>query len=121
MLLIPPSVLPCLVSCCFLVLLVRLPCNARLDPGLQTSLVARPPISFDLCKERLKKRLEHHGIEIMKLLDEELCYIPMGGALPKLDQVRRRWDCRAKEGVKSLPPLMYEIAVSARIRNRGLR
>nr|ATD53303.1 lycopene beta-cyclase [Dictyopteris undulata] len=52
----------------------------------ETSLVARPPISFDLCKERLKRRLEHHGIEVTKLLDEELCYIPMGGALPKLDQ-----------------------------------
>lgn len=54
----------------------------------QTSLVARPPISFDLCKERLFKRLEHHGIEVTKVMDEEeLCYIPMGGAMPSLTQV----------------------------------
>ena len=49
--------------------------------------MARPPISFDLCKERLARRLKHHGIEITKIMDEEFCYIPMGGAMPKLDQV----------------------------------
>lgn len=49
--------------------------------------MARPPISFDLCKERLYRRLEHHGIEITKVVDEELCYIPMGGAMPSLTQV----------------------------------
>ncbi|CAM9885386.1 unnamed protein product [Pylaiella littoralis] len=52
----------------------------------ETSLVARPPISFDLCKERLHRRLEHHGIEVTKLLDEEFCFIPMGGAMPSLTQ-----------------------------------
>nr|ATD53301.1 lycopene beta-cyclase [Sargassum thunbergii] len=52
----------------------------------ETSLVARPPISFDLCKERLDRRLKHHGITVAKVLDEEFCYIPMGGAMPKLDQ-----------------------------------
>nr|ATD53302.1 lycopene beta-cyclase [Ishige okamurae] len=52
----------------------------------ETSLVARPPIAFDLCKERLYKRLKHHGIEVTKVVDEELCYIPMGGPIPKLDQ-----------------------------------
>ncbi len=52
--------------------------------------MARPPISFDLCKERLFKRLEHHGIEVTKVMDEEeLCYIPMGGAMPSLTQVSR--------------------------------
>lgn len=37
--------------------------------------------------------MKHHGIEITKVLDEEFCYIPMGGALPKLNQVRTavRW------------------------------
>ncbi|CAN0021429.1 unnamed protein product [Choristocarpus tenellus] len=52
----------------------------------ETSLVARPAISFDLCKERLYKRLAHHGIEVAEVFDEELCYIPMGGAFPKMDQ-----------------------------------
>ncbi|CAB1100630.1 unnamed protein product [Ectocarpus sp. CCAP 1310/34] len=52
----------------------------------ETSLVARPPISFDLCKERLYRRLKHHGIEVTKVMDEELCYIPMGGAMPSLTQ-----------------------------------
>lgn len=61
--------------------------SPKISGAVQTSLVARPPISFDLCKERLHKRLKHHGIEITKLMDEELCYIPMGGALPKLNQV----------------------------------
>lgn len=55
---------------------------------MQTSLVARPPISFDLCKERLDRRLKHHGIDVAKVLDEEFCYIPMGGAMPKLNQAR---------------------------------
>lgn len=50
--------------------------------------MARPAISFDLCKERLYRRLEHHGIEVTKVMDEELCYIPMGGAMPSLTQVR---------------------------------
>ncbi|CAM9612775.1 unnamed protein product, partial [Laminaria digitata] len=51
-----------------------------------TSLVARPPISFDLCKERLYRRMKHHGIEITKVMDEEFCYIPMGGSMPVLTQ-----------------------------------
>ncbi|CAN0384254.1 unnamed protein product, partial [Discosporangium mesarthrocarpum] len=40
----------------------------------ETSLVARPPITFDLCKERLYKRLAHHGIKVTKVFDEEFCY-----------------------------------------------
>nr|ATD53299.1 lycopene beta-cyclase [Undaria pinnatifida] len=52
----------------------------------ETSLVARPPISFDLCKERLYRRMKHHGIEVTKVMDEEFCYIPMGGAMPVLTQ-----------------------------------
>ncbi|CAM9854506.1 unnamed protein product [Chrysoparadoxa australica] len=52
----------------------------------ETSLVARPKISFDLCKERLYRRLAHHGIEVTKVEGEEFCYIPMGGSLPRFDQ-----------------------------------
>lgn len=52
----------------------------------ETSLVARPGVSFQECKDRCMKRLEHHGIRITKLHEEEFCYIPMGGALPMKDQ-----------------------------------
>lgn len=31
--------------------------------------------------------MKHHGIEITKVMDEEFCYIPMGGAMPNLNQV----------------------------------
>jgi lycopene beta-cyclase len=49
----------------------------------ETSLVARPAITFEMCKERLYKRLSHHGIKVSKVDEEEFCYIPMGGSLPK--------------------------------------
>ena len=52
----------------------------------ETSLVARPAMSFQLCKDRCFKRLEHHGIKVTGVEDEEFCYIPMGGALPTKDQ-----------------------------------
>jgi lycopene beta-cyclase len=52
----------------------------------ETSLVARPAVSFMECKERLMARLEHHGIKILEVEEEEFCYIPMGGALPAKDQ-----------------------------------
>lgn len=52
----------------------------------ETSLVARPAISFQECKDRCMKRLEYHGIKVTKLHEEEFCYIPMGGALPAKDQ-----------------------------------
>ncbi len=51
----------------------------------ETSLVARPKMSFSVCKDRLYKRLEHLGIMIAKVEDEELCCIPMGGSLPKFN------------------------------------
>ncbi|CEM06650.1 unnamed protein product [Vitrella brassicaformis CCMP3155] len=52
----------------------------------ETSLVARPPMSFDECKERFKKRLAYLGVEPQKIEEEEFCYIPMGGAIPKRNQ-----------------------------------
>lgn len=52
----------------------------------ETSLVARPALSFVDCKERCMKRLQYHNIKVTKLLEEEYCYIPMGGALPAKDQ-----------------------------------
>jgi len=52
----------------------------------ETSLVARPAVSFQECKDRCFKRLKHLGIEVKKVEEEEYCYIPMGGALPARDQ-----------------------------------
>lgn len=52
----------------------------------ETSLVARPAVSFQECKNRCFKRLKHLGIDVLNVLEEEYCYIPMGGALPARDQ-----------------------------------
>lgn len=52
----------------------------------ETSLVARPALSFQECKDRTMQRLAYHGIRVTKLYEEEFCYIPMGGALPARDQ-----------------------------------
>ena len=52
----------------------------------ETSLVARPALSFQECKERCMTRLQHLGIKVTKIEEEEFCYIPMGGALPAKDQ-----------------------------------
>jgi len=52
----------------------------------ETSLVARPAVSLQECKERCFTRLKYHGIEVTDVLEEEFCYIPMGGALPSRDQ-----------------------------------
>ena len=52
----------------------------------ETSLVARPGVSLQECKDRCDIRLEYHGIKVTKVLEEEFCYIPMGGALPARDQ-----------------------------------
>eukprot|EP00536_Pseudo-nitzschia_multiseries_P001638 jgi/Psemu1/181616/e_gw1.21.234.1 len=52
----------------------------------ETSLVARPAVSFQECKDRCFRRLKHLGIEVVNVEEEEYCYIPMGGALPARDQ-----------------------------------
>ncbi len=52
----------------------------------ETSLVARPALSFQECKDRCFKRLEHLGIKVVDIEEEEFCYIPMGGPLPAKDQ-----------------------------------
>lgn len=50
----------------------------------ETSLVARPAISFETCRQRLYDRLQHLGITNYRMVEpeEELCLIPMGGPLP---------------------------------------
>ena len=50
----------------------------------ETSLVARPAVSFAECARRAARRLQHLGVRVREgsVEDEEFCYIPMGGALP---------------------------------------
>mmetsp|Transcript_5122 Transcript_5122/g.12596 ORF Transcript_5122/g.12596 Transcript_5122/m.12596 type:complete len:611 (+) Transcript_5122:148-1980(+) len=52
----------------------------------ETSLVARPAVSFQECKDRCFRRLKHLGIDVANVEEEEYCYIPMGGALPARNQ-----------------------------------
>jgi lycopene beta-cyclase len=52
----------------------------------ETSLVARPGVSFQECKDRCFRRLDYLGIKVSKVEEEEYCYIPMGGSLPLKDQ-----------------------------------
>jgi lycopene beta-cyclase len=52
----------------------------------ETSLVARPGVSFQECKDRFFRRLNYLGITPTNIEEEEFCYIPMGGSLPIKDQ-----------------------------------
>ena len=54
----------------------------------ETSLVGkgRRRLSFNECKKRAFRRLDHHGIKVFSVEEEEYCYIPMGGELPDLTQ-----------------------------------
>ena len=52
----------------------------------ETSLVANPAMSFKECKERLVARLKSQNVFITDILEEEFCYIPMGGGLPRKGQ-----------------------------------
>ena len=52
----------------------------------ETSLVASPAMSFRECKDRLRQRLASQNVFITDILEEEFCYIPMGGGLPRVGQ-----------------------------------
>lgn len=52
----------------------------------ETSLVASKPLSFEDLKRRLYQRLDHYGVRVSKVYEEENCLIPMGGALPDANQ-----------------------------------
>ncbi|KAK9828833.1 hypothetical protein WJX72_002308 [[Myrmecia] bisecta] len=52
----------------------------------ETSLVARPAIPFDELKLRLELRMQHLGVKITRVEEEEYCLIPMGGVLPTFPQ-----------------------------------
>lgn len=54
----------------------------------ETSLVGKDDrrLSFEECKKRAYRRLQHHGINVLEVEEEEYCYIPMGGEIPDLSQ-----------------------------------
>ena len=52
----------------------------------ETSLVARPGLDFDDLKLKMKERLDHLGVKVTKVHEEEYCLIPMGGVLPTFPQ-----------------------------------
>jgi lycopene beta-cyclase len=52
----------------------------------ETSLVANPAMSFQECQRRLKERMTSQNVELSEILEEEFCYIPMGGGLPRKGQ-----------------------------------
>ena len=41
----------------------------------ETSLVARPGVSFEECRERAAARLKFHNVSVVELREEELCAV----------------------------------------------
>ena len=56
----------------------------------ETSLVARPAMSFEECKIRMQKRLKAMNVNIVEIEEDEYCYIPMGGPLPLMEPGENR-------------------------------
>lgn len=52
----------------------------------ETSLVARPGLAMEDIQRRMAARLDHLGIRIRSIEEDERCVIPMGGPLPVLPQ-----------------------------------
>ncbi|KAL7097786.1 hypothetical protein ACP275_10G164500 [Erythranthe tilingii] len=52
----------------------------------ETSLVARPGLNMKDIQERMAARLNHLGIKVKSIEEDEYCVIPMGGPLPVLPQ-----------------------------------
>ena len=52
----------------------------------ETSLVARPPVEFELLTGRLERRLAARGVTIEQVIERERVSFPMGQPLPDLDQ-----------------------------------
>nr|AUE44518.1 lycopene epsilon-cyclase [Grateloupia catenata] len=53
----------------------------------ETSVIAPTAVGFEELKKRLEKRLEHSGIVIERVIEEEFSLIPMGGSLPNRGRV----------------------------------
>ncbi len=52
----------------------------------ETSLVRRPPLSFEMLEYRLQGRLARMGVRVRRTLERERCRIAMGGGVPRTDQ-----------------------------------
>ncbi len=52
----------------------------------ETVLVAPGAVDFDELRRTLEHRLDRLGVSILETHEEEFCKIPMGGALPSLEQ-----------------------------------
>ena len=61
----------------------------------ETSMVARPGVAIDVLERRLNARLKREGVKLEAPLEEELCRIPMGEALPDLTQRTLAWGAAA--------------------------
>ena len=53
----------------------------------ETCLVSRPPLPFSTLQRRLHRRLNAAGVKVISIEDEEWSFIPVGGPLPRGDQL----------------------------------
>lgn len=58
------------------------PMGARQAFFEETSVIQREAVGFDELKRRLYRRLEHDGVKVVRVIEEEESLIPMGGSLP---------------------------------------
>lgn len=66
--------------------LYALPLSERLLFVEETALVARPAMPMPALQVRLRQRLSSLGLRPRRVLEQEQCWIPMGGPLPDLAQ-----------------------------------
>ncbi|XP_027083400.1 neoxanthin synthase, chloroplastic-like [Coffea arabica] len=66
--------------------LYAMPFSSNLIFLEETSLVARPVLSYMEVKKRMVARLRHLGVKVRSVIEEEKCFILMGGPLPKIPQ-----------------------------------
>jgi len=52
----------------------------------ETSIIAPTAMPFEVLRERLYKRLEHLGVTVTSVTEEEYSLIPLGGVVPLLGQ-----------------------------------
>ena len=52
----------------------------------ETSLALTPAVPFPTLRERLHRRLAHHGVRVEEIQHEEFCLFPMNPPLPDLGQ-----------------------------------
>jgi lycopene cyclase-like protein len=63
-----------------------MPLSSNLVFVEETILVGRPAMDFEILKHRLEVRLKSLNIEVVKVLEDEYCWIEMGGGVPLSQQ-----------------------------------